>query len=45
MPVATRWSKLISEHDVHLFHFVESAEQAWELLQRELGLAGPADGD
>jgi uncharacterized protein (TIGR00730 family) len=36
---------MISEHDVHLFHFVESAEQAWELLQRELGLAGPADGD
>ena len=36
---------MISAHDVQLFHFVESAEQAWELLQRELGLDSTANGD
>ncbi len=47
------WSKLIDfDHlvqtgmigarDVELFHFVETAEQAWDLLQRELGIE-PAD--
>ena len=36
---------MIGAHDVQLFHFVESAEQAWELLQRELGLDSTANGD
>ena len=29
---------MIAPHDVGLFHFVETAEQAWELLRREFGL-------
>ena len=29
---------MIGAHDLQLFHFVETAEQAWELLQRELDL-------
>ena len=37
---------MIAQHDLQLFHFVETAEQAWELLRRELALeaeAPPAD--
>jgi uncharacterized protein (TIGR00730 family) len=47
------WSKLIdfdllidtgmiSPGDVHLFHYVESAEEAWALLEREYGFDQPA---
>ncbi|WP_119154580.1 TIGR00730 family Rossman fold protein [Caldimonas tepidiphila] len=34
---------MISPQDLNLFHFVESAEEAWALLQSEYGL-GTADG-
>ena len=33
---------MISAHDLQLFHYVETAEQAWELLQRELGIDADA---
>jgi hypothetical protein len=47
------WSKLIdfdllidtgmiNPGDVHLFHYVESAEEAWALLEREYGFDAPA---
>lgn len=29
---------MISAHDVKLFHFVETAEEAWDLLRHEFGL-------
>ena len=31
---------MISAHDVKLFHFVETAEEAWDLLRHEFGLDG-----
>ncbi|MBU6440239.1 MAG: TIGR00730 family Rossman fold protein [Betaproteobacteria bacterium] len=33
---------MISAHDLQLFHYVETAEQAWELLQHELGIDADA---
>ena len=33
---------MISPEDVHLFHFVETAEEAWELLAEQYGYEAPA---
>ncbi|HKX94926.1 MAG TPA: 3-isopropylmalate dehydrogenase, partial [Methylibium sp.] len=32
---------MISPEDVKLFHFVESAEEAWGLIERHYGLDAP----
>jgi uncharacterized protein (TIGR00730 family) len=32
---------MISPQDIHLFHYVETAEEGWQLLQSEYGLAAP----
>ena len=32
---------MISPQDVNLFHYVETAEEGWQLLQSEYGLAAP----
>jgi len=34
---------MISPDDVKLFHYVESAQEAWDLLRNEYGLAQPTD--
>ncbi|MBN2691905.1 MAG: TIGR00730 family Rossman fold protein [Burkholderiaceae bacterium] len=36
---------MISPEDVHLFHFVETAEQAWEVLSRAFDLENAAEAD
>ena len=33
---------MISPGDIELFHYVESAEEAWALLEREYGFNEPA---
>ncbi len=36
---------MISPEDVHLFHFVETAEQAWEVLSRAFDLENATEAD
>ena len=36
---------MISPQDVNLFHYVESAEEAWAILARDYGLDEPAQGE
>lgn len=35
---------MISPGDVHLFRFVETADEAWETLQQVYGLGKPEEG-